>query len=129
MRLSEAKKIGLFRFKIDISSFLGKDPGTLFITMGEPDIADSKRLSEQSEDDIIALIPELMEKYMAEHPFDDEKGEASSAAEVVSFITSIPEMFTHVVKEWTENLPLAKKSARKSASTAAPSLPEASPTS
>ncbi len=108
MKLSTAKKKGMFRFPIDISEFQNEDKGTVIIEMGEPGIEETQRMGTLKEGKTFKEMPSFIAKHMISHPFMDDNGKTCSDEEVVDFLRESASRFSYFTKEWTSNLPLVK---------------------
>ena len=112
MKLSEAKKTGFFRVRINIGQFFeGCKEEDVFVTLREPTYAESKAAGDgEAEDAFIDLLPQLL----TDHNFEGDNGGAATAKEVVDMLKNSTSALVYVVKKWQEALPLTKLTAGSS---------------
>lgn len=114
MKLSEAKKTGFFRVRINIGQFFeGCEENDVFVTLREPTYAESRSVGgdEATADDaFIGLLPSLL----TDHNFEKDNGGAATAKEVIEVLQNSTSALVYVVQKWKDALPLTKLTAGSS---------------
>ena len=112
MELTEAREIGLFRFKVNIQEFFEGTDEDLFVVLGEPSMKDFDLMS-RKESPSVEDYAKLFKTYIVEHSFTDN-GQTAKNEAVVKLFMDMPELFLDVTKEWMNACPLAKRNKAKS---------------
>lgn len=106
MKLNEAKEKAIFRKTVYIGEFFeGYNEKDLWIRLREPSTYEANSLREDSS---VEEAGEVVRECIEDHTFEDEKGEKASTKDVYEFLIMSPQMFTKVLTEWQESLPLMK---------------------
>ena len=113
MEIKEARATGLFSCRIEFGEFFGADKEALWVRMRE---ATAEELSafaaseaKKAGEAFMALLPKLV----LESSFTDG-GVAATPESVADIIKSKGTLFSYVLMEWQQALPLAKGKSTKS---------------
>lgn len=111
MKLSEAKSKGIFRKTIYIGEFFdGVKDKDVWIKLREPTTQEANQLKENASLDEIGKV---VQSCIEDHNFEGEEGGKATSQEVYEFIASSSSIFTKVLQDWQDSLPLLKQSARQ----------------
>jgi hypothetical protein len=114
MKLSEAKKKGFFRIRINIGQYFECDKDeNVYVVLREPTYAESQLVGEDDEaanEKFLELLPSLL----IDHNFEKDAGGAATAKEVVDILECSVSALVYVVQTWKEALPLTKMTAGNS---------------
>jgi len=114
MKLSEAKKKGFFRIRINIGQFFEcEKDDEAYVVLREPTYAESQLVGEDDKmanEKFLELLPALL----IDHNFEKDAGGAATAKEVVEVLKESVSALVYVVKTWKESLPLTKMTAGNS---------------
>ena len=114
MKLSEARSVGLFKVKVDLSEFFGGE--AQYVTLREPTMDELQTYLGASEEERINALKALLPSCVVESSFEDEKGKPASPGDVAVFLAESAVMYTEVIRTWQEALPLERRRAGKSGS-------------
>jgi hypothetical protein len=117
MEIKEARMTGLFSCRIEFGEFFGAAKSDLWVVMREATAQElasfastfSNKDSLKASEEFTSLLPKLI----IDSAFTDN-GEKASMQEVAALIQSKGTLFSYVLKEWQESLPLAKGKSTKS---------------
>lgn len=111
MKLSDAKSKGIFRKVVNIGDFFeGMKEKDVWIKLREPTTQEAENLKTDSS---LAEVRKVLQSCIEDHNFEDEQGAKATPADVMELVSSSSGMFTKVLSEWQESLPLMRQTGQK----------------
>lgn len=80
------------------------------VELRELNAAEQARVQEAHAEGMQAALTEILRDAMVDHNLYREEGKKASSDEVVDIIKSSGTVFNHVMTEWVQHLPLARRS-------------------
>lgn len=111
MKLSEARNKGIFRKVIYIGDYFeGMEEKDVWIKLREPTTAEAEDLKKDSS---LGEVRKVLQSCIEEHNFEDEQGAKASAEDVMDLVSSSSGIFTKILSQWQESLPLMRQTGQK----------------
>jgi hypothetical protein len=107
MKLSEASEKFIFKVRIEL-----EDEGE-FVVLREPTTLEMKDFSDDGKKNS-ELLMKLFPNCIVEHSFTQDDNSISSNKDVANFLLKSGTLYSKIITQWLEALPLAKKNEEKS---------------
>ena len=123
--INNLKSQGYFKIRIDLSeAFDSEDEDQApyakawdgaYIELRELNAPEQARVQEAQAEGMQGALTEVLRDAIVDHNLYREEGKKASSDEVAEILKTSGTIFTHVLSEWVQHLPLAKRSGGRSA--------------
>lgn len=113
MEIKEARETGLFSCRIEIGEFFGLDSGAEWVRLREATAGELAKLAANEGANAADAFMGLLPSMILESSFTVD-GKPAPAPDVAKIITDKGTLYTYIITEWQQSLPLAKGKSVKS---------------
>jgi len=108
--LNDLKTKGVWKIRVDLEDAFPEGEqkeahNGLWVELREPTSAESSAISSNEQSKMVKLMFDCI----VAHNFEESEGKPAKMTAVKEYIQSSTTLTTHIVIEWANNLPLAKK--------------------